>query len=212
MTRRSYRQNCPLARALDAVGERWTLLIIRELLLGPLRYGEIQERLPGIGTNLLADRLKHLERLGLVQRVPDDPGHHWTLTEAGRGLEPSLMAMIRWAMKTRLPSRPADSGRPEWDLVAMKALFRPDPSGETDGRYQLVLNGLRAALTVTAGRLTAEAGAAGTADAVVEMDSATGWMLATRSLSPDQALESGRLRIAGDRTRCLRLLERFRAP
>lgn len=212
MPRRSYHQSCPLARALDAVGERWTLLVVRELLLGPRHYGEIRERLPGIGTNLLADRLKSLERLGLTERLPENRGHRWALTAAGRGLEPALMEIIRWAMTTRLPSRSDDISRPEWDLVAMTALFRAPVNGAADGRYQLVLNGFDATLTVDGGRLEVKFGPMDGPDAVVEMDSVTGWMLATRCLTPADATKAGRLRIRGDQARAGHLLHCFQAP
>jgi DNA-binding HxlR family transcriptional regulator len=211
MSRRSYQQSCPLARALDAVGERWTLLVIRELLLGPLRYGEIHERLPRMGTNLLADRLTHLERLGLVERIGPAGGHRWSLTASGRALEPALLAMIRWAMHTRLPSRPADAGRPEWDLVAMTALYRPRRGSDIEGQFGLVLNGLPATLTVAAGNLGTRVGPAQEPDAVIEMDSATGWRLASRTLTQAEALREGRLAIRGDQGRAARLLDCFRA-
>src|SRR5581483_3423202 len=88
-TRRSYRQYCGVARALDVVGERWTLLIIRDLLLGPRRYKDLLEGLPGIGTNLLADRLKELERHGIVRRtvLPPPAGSTvYELTDLGSAL------------------------------------------------------------------------------------------------------------------------------
>lgn len=208
--RRTYRQSCPLARALDAVGDRWTLLIVRELLLGPRRYGELQRGLPGIGTNLLADRLKGMERLGLVRRAPAIGGHRWSLTAAGCNLEPALVEVIRWAIKTRLPSRPDDHIRAEWDMVAMKALYRGPRDNSVDGRYRLTLNGLAAELVVRAGRLQATVGPVDAPEASIEMDSATGWMLAKQSLDAAEALKTGRLRIDGDRDRAIRLLACFR--
>ena len=210
MARRSYHQSCALARALDAVGERWTLLIVRDLLLGPLRYGELQQRLPGIGTNLLAQRLKRMERLGLVARQPAGGGHRWTLTETGRGLEPALLGLIRWAMKTRLPSKASETSRQEWDFVAMKALFDADIADGLAGRFQLILNGVPAILEVQDRTLTLRIGSEVRVTALIEMDSLTGWQLATRSLSQDQALSDGRLMISGDHTAARRLLNCFR--
>ena len=92
MPPRTYSQYCSLARALDLVGERWTLLLVRDLLGGPRRYGELLEGLPGIGTNLLAARLRELGRLGLVERVrlPEGRGRGYRLTAAGRELEDAL--------------------------------------------------------------------------------------------------------------------------
>lgn len=209
MTRRSYHQSCSLARALDAIGERWTLLIVRDLLLEPLRYGELLDRLPGIGTNLLAARLRSLAGLGLVERIRENGRHRWGLTASGRALEPAVMEMIRWGLKTRLPGRSGESSRPEWDLIAMKALFHCDAADPPDGEYQLVLNGLPARLTVTDGKLGMIRGRTGEPRAEIEMDTATGWRIATGALSDEEAERSGQLAIRGDRPAAKRLLACF---
>src|SRR6478752_8545976 len=105
---RSYAQLCGIATALDVIGDRWAPLIVRDLLLGPLRFGDLAEGLPGIGTNTLTDRLKHLEAAGVVERrlqpLPDR-GTVYELTEYGRELEPILLALGRWGTKSmgRLP-------------------------------------------------------------------------------------------------------------
>src|SRR5215469_12689113 len=97
---RSYGQYCSLAKALDAVGDRWTLLIVRELLLrGACRYTDLQHGLPGVATNLLSERLKELEEHGIVRREAAPPPVATTLyelTDAGRELEPVLKALGRW--------------------------------------------------------------------------------------------------------------------
>src|SRR5947207_12707682 len=97
---RSYRQYCALARALDVVGDRWTLLIVRELgLRGPSRYTDLQYGLPGIATNLLADRLREMEEAGIVRRREAPPPVAtalFDLTEPGEGLRPVLQALGRW--------------------------------------------------------------------------------------------------------------------
>ena len=97
MPPRTYRQYCSLARALDLVGERWTLLLVRDLLDGPRRYKELLEGLPGIGTNLLATRLKELTRLGLIERaaLADGRAVSYQLTESGRELEEVRIARVR---------------------------------------------------------------------------------------------------------------------
>jgi len=96
-----YHRFCPLARALDAIGERWTLVIVHELLSGARRYGELQRRLPGIGTNLLADRLRKLESAGVVERQPGPTGSIvvYQLTAAGRDLEPALRTLREWGVR-----------------------------------------------------------------------------------------------------------------
>src|SRR5689334_519503 len=99
MDRRSYHQFCGLASALDVVGERWTLLIVRNLLLGPLRYSELLHGLPGITTNLLAKRLREMESHGLIERARSsatDSASAYRLTELGAALEPALHALGSW--------------------------------------------------------------------------------------------------------------------
>src|SRR5207249_10868829 len=101
MPKRSYGQFEGLATALDAVGERWTLLLVRELLLGPRRYKDLLEGLPGIGTNLLARRLKELKGAGVIVKrsLPAPAGSSvYELTDSGRALEPDLIELARWGM------------------------------------------------------------------------------------------------------------------
>ena len=98
--KRSYGQYCAVARALDLIGERWTLLLVRELLLGPRRYTDLLRGLPGIGTNLLADRLRELESAGLVARrtlPPPASSSVYELTPLGEGLRATVLELGRWA-------------------------------------------------------------------------------------------------------------------
>lgn len=210
MAQRAYGQACPLARALDAVGERWTLLIVRDLLLGAARFGELVERLPGIGTNLLSDRLKSLEKLGVARRLSGSGRSGWELTSRGRALEPALVELIRWAMRNRLPVHGGETSRPEWDFVAMKALFDPTLAGSLSGEFNVVLNGMSASMAVRDGRLELSRRDPVSSRARVEMDSATGWQLATGALELDEALDSGRVVITGDSESGRRLLGSFR--
>src|SRR5438309_8057856 len=98
MNRRTYKQFCGLARALDVVGERWTMLIVRNLLLGPRRYSDLMRGLPGITKNLLAKRLKEMEQSRLIERISgpgSDAGHAYRLTALGAELEPAVHALGR---------------------------------------------------------------------------------------------------------------------
>lgn len=126
MSKRSYEQYCGLARALDVVGERWTLLVVRNLLLGPLRYSDLLRGLPGITTNLLAKRLKEMEEQGLVERVrtAGEGGQAYRLTEVGRALEPAIHALGRWGW--RWMDQPGAGGHRslEWLLVALRRRYR----------------------------------------------------------------------------------------
>lgn len=129
MTSRSFHQWCGLAEALDRIGDRWTPLVIRELLLGPKRYTDLRRNLPGIATNLLAERLRDLEEEGLVARrdlPPPAPASVYELTEAGRELEEPILALIRWGGQF-LPTAPASNVfRGEWLALALKAVLAPD--------------------------------------------------------------------------------------
>jgi DNA-binding HxlR family transcriptional regulator len=132
---KSYGQYCAIARGLDVVGDRWTLLIVRELLMGPRRYGDLQEGIAGIATNLLADRLRLLEERGVVSR---DSRGTYTLTKWGQGLAEPIYALARWA--SPLMDEPAgnDQFRSSWLMPVVTNIFdgvdpsRPDTTIEID--------------------------------------------------------------------------------
>ena len=131
---RSYGQYCSVAKALDVVGDRWTLLIIRELLLqGPCRYTDLRNGLPGIATNLLADRLHDLEAAGLVRREDAAPPVATTLfhlTEAGAGLEPALEALGGWGIRYMAEPAEGDEFRSHWFTFPVELfLHDADPGG-----------------------------------------------------------------------------------
>src|ERR671923_662341 len=114
--KRSYDQWCAVARALDIVGERWTMLIVRDLLVGPKRYTDLLAGLPGIGTNLLAQRLRELEDRGLVERsaLPPPAGATvYRLTETGAALEPVVHALGRWGFQFLGLPKPTDAMLPD---------------------------------------------------------------------------------------------------
>src|SRR3954452_20364550 len=100
--KRSYKQFCGLAKALDIVGERWTLLVVRNLLLGPQRYSDLLRELPGITTNLLAKRLQEMEARGVIEKTagpPTGPAQAYRLTSLGLALEPAIHALGRWGFR-----------------------------------------------------------------------------------------------------------------
>jgi DNA-binding HxlR family transcriptional regulator len=122
MDRKTYGQYCGVATALDILGERWMLLVVRELLLGPARYSDLKARLGGIGTDLLAARLKRLEDEGLATKVPVPPpgaGEAYELTDDGRTLAPVIRALSSWG-RTRLPDRTTTDWRFDlgWGLLS----------------------------------------------------------------------------------------------
>lgn len=127
---KTYGQFCGLARALDRVGDRWTLLIVRELLIEPRRYSEIREALPGIATNLLADRLRSLETDGLISKRPNGT---YSLTALGRRLERAIHELISWGAVWMSDGKGDDHFRPQWLAVALGALL----SLETAARVEI---------------------------------------------------------------------------
>ena len=148
MARRSYDQYCGLARALDVLGERWTLLIVRNLLLGPQRYSELMRGLPGITTNLLAKRLREMEREGLIERSGSRDGFY-RLTSSGRALEPAIHALGRWGWQRMGKPTARDRRSIEWLLVSLRRRYRGGTTLsaelEADGEpYHLVLRDDRA--------------------------------------------------------------------
>lgn len=129
--RRNYRQVCALAKALDVVGERWTLLIVRNLLVGPQRYGELVAGLPGVTTNLLAKRLKEMSDAGLVTKTEDE----YALTSDGLALEPVLFALGDFGERYLSTSRATDARNPRWAMVSLKRRYRGGQKGVIELRF-----------------------------------------------------------------------------
>ena len=126
MGSKSYEQYCGLARALDVVGERWTLLVVRELLVRPARYSELAAALPGVASNLLADRLRSLETAGVVERRLD-PGSsavRYALTPWGSQLRDAVDGLVRWSTPLMRPGRGTDTFQPHWLAAALRALLQ----------------------------------------------------------------------------------------
>jgi DNA-binding HxlR family transcriptional regulator len=120
---KSYAQLCPLARALDVVGDRWALLVVRELSLGGRRYTDLAAGLPGIGTNVLAARLTELQAAGVITKhslPPPTAVTVYELTDAGRGLGPALAALTAWGAEHGRPPAPGDVGRASWLLRRLR--------------------------------------------------------------------------------------------
>ncbi|HEY7483087.1 MAG TPA: helix-turn-helix domain-containing protein [Streptosporangiaceae bacterium] len=128
-TTRSYRDACAIARALDVVGERWALLVVRELLFGPQRFSDLRRALPGASSNMLADRLRELEARGVVRRrrLPP-PAGSWVydLTAWGRELEPILLALGGWGLRVPFPPEPVALSATSV-LLFLRGSVHPDP-------------------------------------------------------------------------------------
>ncbi|WP_432190330.1 winged helix-turn-helix transcriptional regulator [Streptomyces sp. Tue6028] len=140
MEQRSYNQFCATARTLDIVGERWTLLLIRELLTGPKRFGDLQKSLRGLGTGLLSARLKQLERDGLAHKImlpPPARTRAYALTEAGEELGPAVMALARWGMTWAMGERrEGEAFHPGWAVLALRSCFVSEAAAGLQATYE----------------------------------------------------------------------------
>ncbi len=143
MTERSYAQFCGVARALDVLGSRWTLLIVRNLLLGPRRYSVLLAELPGITTNVLAARLQHLEANGLAERVVDDDHNAWALSAEGALLEPIVMELGRFGSRTMKAPKRSERVDVGWGLLSAKRRYRGGLVLSVELRLQLPKEGMR---------------------------------------------------------------------
>lgn len=140
---RSYRQYCGLARALDIVGDRWNLLIVRQLLIAPARYQELLGGLPGIATNLLADRLRDLETEGVIERRLLETGNGviYALTDWGAALREPVEGLIRWSTPLMIRGADGDQFRPHWLGLALSALLAPRARGNRSATVGIVVDG-----------------------------------------------------------------------
>lgn len=130
---KTYGQYCGLARSLDHVGDRWTLLIVRELLVAPARYRDLQDGLPGVATNLLAQRLHKLEADGIVRRTLATDGTtavFYELTPLGADLEDVVLALVRWGTTWMQPGPGEDTFRPRWLVIALRAVLPQAPASQ----------------------------------------------------------------------------------
>jgi DNA-binding HxlR family transcriptional regulator len=161
---RSYGQYCSIARALDVIGDRWTLLIVRELLLqGPCRFTDVKNGLPGVASNLLSDRLRDLEDAGLISREyapPPVASTIYQLTDNGRALEPVLKAVGLWGLQYMTDERPDDAVRAHWIAYAPTFFATDtDPDGPA-ATVQLVAAGNEAVIEIGGGAVTSRVGRA----------------------------------------------------
>jgi DNA-binding HxlR family transcriptional regulator len=211
--RRQYGQFCGLAAALDIIGERWTLLIVRELMISPARFSQISENLPGIGPNLLTDRLKFLSERGLIESCPvpgDARGKQYRLTSVGEALRPSLLMLARWGMQF-LTEEDAVSGisRAAWGFLAVQAMIDESKLPEIDESYEFRVDGEVFHIAVANGRALARRGPAEDPAIVVNTAAATFVRIGAKMLTPFDAVVSAELKIDGDPkavARCTRLI------
>jgi DNA-binding HxlR family transcriptional regulator len=213
-TLRTYGDGCGIAHALDLVGERWALLVVRELLLGPKRFTDLRAGLPNASPNVLSQRLRELEDATIVRRrrLPP-PAGSWVyeLTEWGRGLEPVAVALGAWALRS--PSFPRDA--PVGDdsvALALQTFFDPAAAGGLSARYELRLGDNTFYVRIADGRIALGRGPQEGPDAIVETDARTLSDVIWQGRELAEALQSGDLRIDGDRDAVARLVTLFPQP
>jgi DNA-binding HxlR family transcriptional regulator len=197
---RSFGQYCGVARALDIVGERWALLVVRELVLGPKRFTDLAAGLPGIGTNVLTSRLKELEAGGVVKRraLPPPAGSTvYELTSYGRELEPVLLALGRWGALSMGSRRPEQTLRSGWIGVALRAYVDPDACRD-EGTVELRLPQAMFHVRLAAGEVTVADGPAAAPELVIKTANEPLLALLARAISPEDAIEADLLHIEGD--------------
>lgn len=202
MKRRSYTQFCALAFALDAIGDRWTLLIVRELLTGPRRFTDLMEGMPGISTNLLSERLKELEQQGILHRrvLPPPAGSTvYALTPLGQALESAVLELGKWGSRLLPPSLeglflPSIGAT----TLAIKAFFHPDQAQGIHETYELHFGDEVLQVQVNDGTLHIQQGQSLTADVVLHTPMEVFMGLFSGHLSPDHAIAAGLIQLEGD--------------
>ena len=211
-TSRSYRDSCGIARALDVVGERWALLVVRELLLVPQRFSELRRALPHVSSNLLADRLRELENNGVVRRreTPAEGPRTYELTERGRALEPVLLALADWGIDAPQPPPPAALSATSV-LIFLRGAARPDPAAPPT-TCRLELDGRVWTVRLAAGQVEVQSGEPATADVSLRAEARTFSALLTDPARLTPACADGSVSLVGDVSAINRLLHSVTDP
>jgi DNA-binding HxlR family transcriptional regulator len=214
-TKRSYGDACRFAYALDLVGERWALLVVRELLLGPKRFTDLRRGLPHASPNILAERLRELEQGGVVHRrklPPPAAAQVYELTEWGRELEPVVTRLGAWGARSPLPPEHREIG-PDSIVLALRSLFDPDAAADLEGRYELRIGEEGFRIEIAGGELKLGRGAPDSplvAIAVAEPGALAALLSGETPL--DEALDSGAVSIEGTKKEAKRFLASFPMP
>jgi DNA-binding HxlR family transcriptional regulator len=214
-SKRSYGDACRFAHALDLVGERWALLVVRELLLGPKRFTDLRRGLPNASSNILAERLRQLEEGNVVRHrrlPPPSAASVYELTEWGRELEPVVTRLGAWG--ARSPSVPEQVAiGPDSIVLAFRSLFDPEAAEDLSATYELRLGATDVfRVEVEGGELQLARGAAEDPDGAIATDPGTLAGLLTGQLALDVALDSGLATIAGPKRDVNRFLRLFPMP
>ncbi|MGH3380940.1 MAG: winged helix-turn-helix transcriptional regulator [Actinoallomurus sp.] len=208
---RTYDDPCGVARGLNVIGERWALLVVRELLFGPKRFTDLHHGLPTASQNVLSQRLRELERTGVVRRRRlGPPAATWVyeLTEWGRDLEPLLFQLARWG--SRAPMTSGNELSADALMFALRTSF--DATDVRDGTYEIRLGDDRFRAEITGGRLDLARGTAERPDAVLDTDTATLRSVVFGGQNLGEAVRQGHLRVNGDERAAARFVAAFPRP
>ena len=210
-SKRSYGDVCGVARALDLVGERWSLMIVRELLLGPKRFTDIRQGLPSLGPDVLAQRLRDLDEGGVIEKrilPPPAAAKVYVLTELGQKLEPVVMALGSFGAHLPLAEDCPMQMSFDSHILSLRTLFAADRAQDMVARMQLVLDGRPYEADVDHGAFTIEPGEVADPDATIAGDPTALLGVCHGRLSEDEA----GLEITGDGEAAHRFLELFPLP
>lgn len=212
--KRTYDDGCPVAHGLELVGERWALLIVRELLLGPKRFTDLRAGLPGVSADVLTQRLRELDEAGILRRrklSPPAGSRIYELTEWGTGLEPIVVGLARWALRSPSIRSEADLGV-DSVVLALKALFDPDAAEGFDSTVALHLGENEFAVRITEGSIELTRGVPDDPNLTLESDPATLAALLRRQIRLAQAIDVRGLKVGGTRRTAERFLRLFGPP
>jgi DNA-binding HxlR family transcriptional regulator len=210
-----YEQYCPVARALDVLGERWTLLVARNLLMGPRRYTDLRDALPGIATDLLTARLRTLEQAGYVQRrrLPRPAAVTvYELTDSGRRLGHVVLELARLGIDhlgLPAPDEPIDT---DTLVLSLRASFKPQAPGGARAAYQLEIDGEPFTVTTGDGRADTARGQIDDPLCTISASARTLAQLLSGAADPEEALTAGDLRLTGARSCLTGFLDAFAYP
>jgi DNA-binding HxlR family transcriptional regulator len=213
-TMRTYGDGCGIAHALDLVGERWALLVVRELLLGPKRFTDLRDGLPNASPNVLSQRLRELEQAGVVQRrklLPPAGSWVYELTEWGRELKPIVLTLGTWALRSRSFPDDAPVGT-DSVILALGTFFDADAAGDLTARYELRLGEHAFDVQIADRAIELDRGTADDPDAIIDTDAVTLSALIWERRELTDALRAGDITIEGDQRAVTRLLELFPRP
>ena len=211
---RSYDDPCGIARALDAVGDRWALLVVRELVLGPKRFTDLQAGLGRVSPDVLAQRLRDLEAASVVVRAilpPPAAVRVYELTDWGRALEPVLHALGRWGSRAPRPEKGAPLGT-DAAMVALPTLFSAERASGLKATYELRVDDEPFAAVVKNGRLAIARGGAADPDAVIATTPTALAALLWHDHSLRDAIAGGEATVRGSRRAAKRFMTLFPLP